>query len=68
MYTDYHAEAYFLQILEKLHTCVEDVDAGTASSAPGHGKASSMASGTSSPRNSFALAGSLTPKPEIPAK
>ncbi len=68
MYTDYQAEAYFLQIAHELPSCAESSDARAPSSAPGHAKASSIVSGTLPLCRFISMASNLTPNPVIPAK
>jgi hypothetical protein len=67
MYTDYHAETYFLETDHALPALIEGNDGVSPLSASGHGKSSCHVSRTSLSSASGSPAGNLTPSPETPA-
>ena len=66
MYTDYHAETYFLEIDHALPALVEGNDGVSPLSASGHTKSSCHVLRTLLSSGSGPLTNNLTPSPETP--
>lgn len=68
MYTDYHAETYFLQDPQEMQLCIENGGVNTPKIGQGSAETSHVVLAMHAHPGSGSTANSLTPTPEAPAK